>query len=91
MRGNKDFAVTWWDPDTFGPPTLGFAGGQGTGWYVNDAERYYAGTWPTKPMALFDPSKAIYQFDAPAEAAAVLPCTGCPSQTGQGTPGASST
>ena len=89
-RGNKDFAATWWDPNTVGPPTIGFAGALGTGFYVNDAERYYAGTWPTKPMTFFDKAQAIYQFDAPTEPAKVLPCTGCPSQTGQGTPGASS-
>ena len=88
-RGNKDFSATWWDPDTDGPPTLGFPGGHGTGWYVNDAERYYAGKWPTKAMTFFDKSKAIYKFDAPDPSQAVLPCVGCPSQTGQGTPSTS--
>ena len=40
IRGNKDFAATWWDPDTDGPPTLGFPGGHGIPcWYVNDARR----------------------------------------------------
>ena len=89
MRGNKDFSVTWWDPDTVGPPTLGFPGGQGTGWYLDNAKRYYSGTWPTKPMTFFDKSNAVYQFTAPAAPVAVTPCTGCPSQTGQGTPGVS--
>ena len=88
MRGNKDFAATYWDPATVGPPTLSFPGGQGANMYLNNAERYYAGTWPTKPLTFFDKSKAISQFDAPAQPAPVLPCTGCPSQTGQGTPGA---
>ena len=90
VRGNKDFAVSWWDPDTLGPPVAGFPAGQGRASYVNDGERYSAGEWPTKPMALFDKSKSFYQFDAPTAPAKVLPCTGCPSQTGQGTPGVSS-
>jgi hypothetical protein len=89
LRGAKDFTATWWDPDTDGPPMLGFPGGKGTLWYVNDAQRYYAGKWPTKAMPLFDESKAIYQFDA-LVTPEVPPCTGCPSETGQGEPAASS-
>ena len=89
-RGNKDFSATWWDPGTVGPPTLGFPGGQGTGWYLDNAKRYAAGDWPTKPMTFFDKSKAIYQFESATAPPKVLPCTGCPSQTGQGTPGVSS-
>jgi hypothetical protein len=85
-RGNKDFSATWWDPGTVGPPTLGFPGGQGTGWYLNDAARYIAGKWPTKPMTFFDRSQALYQFTAPDPSQAVIACTGCPSETGQGTP-----
>jgi hypothetical protein len=90
MRTNKDFTASWWDPDTEGPPILGFPGGPGTLWYLNDAKRYYAGHWPTKPLTFFDKSNAIYQFDAPTETPTVLPCTGCPSETGEGTPGAAS-
>ena len=56
---------------------------------LDDAQRYYAGTWPTKRMKFFDESNSIYQFDAPAAAPDVLPCTGCPSETGVGEPGAS--
>ena len=41
-------------------------------------------------MKFFDKSNSIYQFDAPAEPPASSPCSGCPSETGQGTPGASS-
>ena len=43
-RGNKDFTPTWWDPDTDGPPSLGFPGGKGALWYLDNAKRYYAGT-----------------------------------------------
>lgn len=87
MRGNKDFTATWWDPDTDGPPMLGFPGGKGTLWYLNGGKRYYAGTWPKKPMKLFDTSGAIRQFDRLATTE-VPPCTGCPSETGQGVPAA---
>ncbi len=89
LRGAKDFTASWWDPDTDGPPMLGFPGGKGTLWYVNDAQRYYASNWPTKAMPLFDESKAIYQFEA-VITPEVPPCTGCPSETGQGEPAASS-
>jgi hypothetical protein len=85
-RGNKDFAPTWWDSNTVGPPSLGFPGGKGTVWYLDNAKRYYAGHWPTKPMTFFDKSNSIYQFDAPATPPNVVACTGCPSETGQGAP-----
>ncbi len=86
MRGNKDFTATWWDPVTEGPPMLGFPAGTGTLWYIDGAKRFYAGAWPTKRMALFDESGgAIRQFDT-LVADEVPPCTGCPSETGQGTP-----
>jgi hypothetical protein len=88
MRGNKDFTASWWDKDTMGPSILGFPGGQGTLWYLNDAKRYYAGHWPTKQLTLFEKSGALYQFDAPTAPPTVLPCSGCPSATGVGTPGA---
>ena len=92
LPGNKDFTAAWWDPDTVGPPltNLGLPGGQGTLWYLNGAQRYYAGHWPTKPLKFFDKSKAIYQFDAPATPPVPVPCNGCPSETGQGEPSASS-
>jgi hypothetical protein len=83
MRGNKDFTASWWDPNTDGPPILGFPGGKGTLWYLDTAKRYYSGHWPTKPMKMFDKSSAIYQFDAPAAPPEVVPCQGCPSETGQ--------
>jgi hypothetical protein len=88
-RGNKDFAPTWWDSDTVGPPSLGFPGGKGTVWYLDDAHRYYGGHWPTKPMKFFDKKNSIYQFASPASPPPVVPCTGCPSETGQGTPASS--
>jgi hypothetical protein len=86
MRGNKDFTISWWDSETTGPPILGFPGGKGTLWYTDGAHRYYAGHYPTKPVTLFDKSKAIYQFDAPTSPPPVVTCSGCPSETGQGTP-----
>jgi hypothetical protein len=88
-RGNKDFAATWWDPETTGPPSLGFPGGEGALWYLDDAKRYYGGHWPTKPLTFFSKKGAIYQFDAPAEPPVLVPCEGCPSETGQGSPSSS--
>jgi hypothetical protein len=85
-RGNKDFAVSWWDPNTNGPPSLGFPGGKGALWYLDNAKRYYGGHWPTRPLKFFSKSNSIYQFDAPAAPRPVVPCTGCPSETGQGQP-----
>ncbi len=90
LAGNKDFTAAWWDPDTVGPPVLGLPGGQGTLWYVNDAQRFYASHWPTKPFPFFEKSKAIYQFEALATPLVSVPCNGCPSETGQGQPAASS-
>ena len=78
--------MSWWDPNTDGPPSLGFPGGKGALWYVDNAKRYYGGHWPTKPMKFFSKSNSIYQFDAPAAPLPVVPCTGCPSETGQGQP-----
>jgi hypothetical protein len=88
-RGNKDFALSWYDKDTVGPPTLGFAGGKGTVMYLDNAKRYWAGHWPTKPKTFFDKSISISQFDAPAQPPPLIPCTGCPSETGVGTPSSS--
>ena len=86
LRGNKDFTASWWDPETEGPPQLGFPAGTGALWYLNDAKRYYASKWPTKTLKLFDESTAISRLDT-AEIP-VPPCTGCPSETGQGEPAA---
>ena len=86
LRGNTDFTATWWDPETQGPPQLGFPAGKGALWYLNDAKRYYGVTWPTKALKLFDESSAISQLDPPRRYP-LPPCTGCPSETGQGTRG----
>jgi hypothetical protein len=88
MRGNKDFTAAWWDAGTNGPPILGFPGGKGTLWYLDNAQRFYGGHWPTKQLDFFDKSSAIYQFDAPVPVE-VFPCEGCPSETGQGQPSSS--
>jgi hypothetical protein len=91
QRGNKDFSLVWWDPDTIGPQVGSVPGGKGTSWYIDDGKRYAAGKWPKKPIKFFDKSNAIYQleeiptgFEAPVQA----PCPGCPSETGQGAPAA---
>ncbi len=43
LRGNKDFALVWWDPDTVGPQVGSVPGGLGASWYVDSGKRYHAG------------------------------------------------
>jgi len=88
LHGNKDFTVVWWDPNTVGPPltNLGLPGGQGTLWYLDGGKRYYGAHWPTTPLKFFDKSNATYELTVPATSSAQAPCTGCPSETGQGQP-----
>jgi hypothetical protein len=90
LAGNKDFTAAWWDPDTQGPPltNLGLPGGPGALYYLNGAQRYYGGHWPTKPLKFFDKSSAIYQLGQPPAPPAEVACKGCPSETGQGQPAA---
>ncbi len=92
LAGNKDFTLAWWDPDTEGPPltNLGLPGGPGALYYLNGGQRFYASHWPTKPLQFFDKSNSIIQFDAPPAPPVPVPCTGCPSETGQGEPAAAS-
>ena len=73
----------WYDPVTessaFGQSAAG------TVWYRDDAKRFYANHWPTKQMKFFDKSSSIYMFPTCTATPPVqVPCTGCPSATGQG-------
>ena len=85
-RGNKDFAPTWWDPNTDGPPSLGFPGGKGALWYLDNAKRYYAGHWPTEADEVLRQVELDLPVRRAGGAARVDPVHGCPSETGQGTP-----
>jgi hypothetical protein len=86
LRGSQDFTVVWWDPDTAGTSLGGLPPGQGTWFYLDGAKRYYAGHWPTKAMKFFDKSTSSNTIDAATPEP--VPCSGCPSETGQGQPSA---
>jgi hypothetical protein len=63
LRGTQDYTVVWWDPDTQGSAaTAGGAPQPGTYWWLDGAQRYAAGRWPTKALKFFDKSSATYQF-----------------------------
>jgi hypothetical protein len=77
-----DYAMKWWDPEAVGvsnlvpgPPAAGKFS------FLNDAERYYAGTWPKGNQKFFDRGASIFQLDAPppSDAPPDFPCDGCPS------------
>ena len=86
LRGNQDFVAVWWDPNTVAS-SLGLPPAPGTLWYLDGAQRYNAGHWPTKKLTFFDKANAIYQPPADGgEKLVPVPCHGCPSETGQGEP-----
>lgn len=89
LRGNLDFTVVWWDPDTVGPTLPGFPDGQGVLWYVDGGQRYFAGEWPTEPITFFDKSNSILEFATAPMPVEPVPCPGCPSETGRGQPSGS--
>jgi len=85
-----DFAPIWWDSETTGSSNAVDVKGKGVVWYVNDGKRYIASTWPTKTFNFFDKTGAVYVFDTPppSQLGTPVPCTGCPSTGGPGTPSA---
>jgi hypothetical protein len=87
LRGSQDFTLVWWDPDAPGVAFGSLPPGKGNYWYLDGAKRYYAGHWPTKPLKFFDRSTSSNTVDFPDPQP--VPCKGCPSETGQGTPSAS--
>jgi hypothetical protein len=82
-----DYAPVWYDADSQGPSAGLDAVGQGVTWYVEGGARYQAGDWPEKPLPFFDKKGAVASIEVDSAAAGtVLPCTGCPSEGGAGTP-----
>jgi hypothetical protein len=81
-----DFAPFWYDPETTGPSNGVPVVGKGVSWFPDDAKRYVATTWPTKPIKWFVKDGALYHFTEPPSQPLgyVGDCAGCPSQTGQG-------
>jgi hypothetical protein len=87
-----DYAMKWWDPEAFGVSNLVVgppAAGKFT--FLNGAERYYAGEWPTGNQRFFDRAASIAQLDAPppGDAPPNFPCDGCPSARDTASQGAS--
>lgn len=88
-RGS-DFAAIWYDATTTGESQVYPTRAQGVTWFVNDAKRYTAGTWPTKPLGFFEKKGSLFAFDdSPVPVSPDAPCEGCPSQGGSGSPSAS--
>jgi hypothetical protein len=85
--GGVDFAPIWWDSETTGSSNAIDVKGKGVVWYVNDAKRYIASTWPKQTFTFFDKTGAVFVFDTPppSQSGTPVPCTGCPSSGGPGT------
>ncbi len=79
-----DFAPIWWDTETTGPSQAVGLEGKGVAWFVGNAKRYLAGTYPTKPFTWFDKTDALVSFATYPGALPVAapPCTTCPATTG---------
>jgi hypothetical protein len=86
MQLGTDFAPVWYDKDTVDFSNIYPISGQGVEWYVDGARRYAAGTWPTKPFKFFDKTGAVVKFATRPVPRVPSPCTGCPSDGGEGTP-----
>jgi hypothetical protein len=84
-----DYAPVWWDTETTGPTQVLGNEGKGVEWFLDNAQRYHAGTWPTKRLQWFDKAASVVQFDTsptpPPKFAG--DCNDCPSHGGSGRPG----
>jgi len=87
LQGGVDYAPVWYDAQTVGPSNGLYSVAKGVNWYINGGKRYIAGTWPTNKFNFFQKQGAVYEVSVnPAIAGTPVPCTGCPSQGGAGTP-----
>jgi hypothetical protein len=87
QQGGVDYAPIWYDAETVGPSNGLNSVAKGVNWYLDGGKRYIAGTWPTKALSFFKKQGAVYQVSVdPAIAGTPVPCTGCPSDGGPGTP-----
>jgi hypothetical protein len=88
MQLGTDFAPVWWDSDTDDASQLSTTlVGTGVEWYLGNAKRFRAGSWPTRPFTFFDKTGAVVKFPTSPTPQVPNPCTGCPSSGGAGTPG----
>ena len=87
LQGGVDYAPIWYDAETVGPSNGLYSVAKGVNWYLDGGKRYIAGTWPTKKFNFFQKQGAVYEVQVnPTIAGTPVPCTGCPSTGGQGTP-----
>jgi hypothetical protein len=87
LQGGVDYAPIWYDADTVGPSNGLSSVAKGVNWYVGGGTRYIAGTWPTKKFNFFQKKGSVYEVSTdPVIVGTPVPCTGCPSEGGPGTP-----
>ncbi len=86
MQLGTDFAPVWYDQDTVDVSNIFPISGKGVEWYVNGARRYASGQWPKTPFRFFDKTGAVVKFTTRPVQLVANPCTGCPSDGGDGTP-----
>ena len=91
-RAPADYLLFWKAPDVEAANATGTVE-KPSSWFVNNAQRYRAGTYPTKKVAWFDKAKSVASFDTlppPLKAPVRTACDGCPSSgatsTTPGTP-----
>lgn len=83
--GWDDWVLVWFNPDATGISNNGlgqYGEGQGKHMYLNEAQRYVSGSWPSEEPPFFDESQSIASFDGvpPQDVVPDYPCEGCPSQ-----------
>ena len=61
-RAPADYLLFWMAPDVEAANATGTVE-KPSSWFVNNAQRYRAGTYPTKKVAWFDKAKSVASFD----------------------------
>jgi hypothetical protein len=86
LQTGFDFAPFWYDANASGVDPL-LREGKGVNRYLDGGRRYVPGSWPTKPLPFFKTSGTVLELTAnPKFAGTPVPCNGCPSNGGPGTP-----
>jgi hypothetical protein len=87
FRRGTTVGVFWYDNKTTGPQAILGTVGQGVSQYMNNAHQYIAGSFPKATFKFFDPSASVDQLETGVfPTGTPVPCTGCPSTGGPGTP-----
>jgi hypothetical protein len=58
VTGSDDATVIWWDPNATGPDEVGHDG-KGLYRYADGGRRYLPGSWPKKPVGLYDDATSL--------------------------------